>query len=318
MARYRITSDVYSTIQIDPNSYYLLADTSELYKGSTLLNVPFQQYQPEPESPYLCITAIEDTEIMFTYGMEPPDVELEYSFDGTNWNEYEMYPDHEIHVSAGGKCYWKNNLGTFNTNSDKLYFRSSGKVKAGGNILSLINNQPLSEYCFAGLFAGCINLVEAPKLPSIVLVAHCYESMFSETGITEAPELPATTLADYCYDDMFSYCPNLIAPPKLPATELAKSCYSFMFDNCESISKVPELPAITLKDECYKCMFQNCPQIFMSSTQTGDYQTPYRIPYDGMGTTAFIAMLNMFFGTGGTFTDDPKINTTYYTKNEII
>ena len=56
----------------------------------------------------------------------------------------------------------------------------------------------------------------------------------------------------------------------------------------------------------------------MSQTKTGTYQTAYRIPTSGTGTTATYALNNMFKNTGGTFTGTPTINTTYYTSNIVV
>ena len=67
-------------------------------------------------------------------------------------------------------------------------------------------------------------------------------------------------------------------------------------------------------------MFSGCTNIKLSTTQTGEYQTAYRIPKSGTGTTATDTLQNMFAGTGGTFTGTPNINTTYYlsTSNTVV
>ena len=65
-------------------------------------------------------------------------------------------------------------------------------------------------------------------------------------------------------------------------------------------------------------MFKGCTNIKLSETQTGEYQTAYRMPPSGTGTTAANAFKEMFDSTGGTFTGTPVINTTYYTSNNIV
>lgn len=50
----------------------------------------------------------------------------------------------------------------------------------------------------------------------------------------------------------------------------------------------------------------------MSETQSGNYQTSFRIPASGSGTSGKYSLDNMFTNTGGTFTGTPDINTTYY------
>ena len=121
-----------------------------------------------------------------------------------------------------------------------------------------------------------------------------------------------STLADSCYKSMFSGCSNLTTAPELPATILANYCYDHMLSGCSNLTTAPELPATTLADYCYQYMFNDCTNIKLSETQTGEYQTAYRIPTSGTGTTGTKSLSNMFQNTGGTFTGTPTINTTYY------
>ena len=209
----------------------------------------------------------------------------------------------------------------------------------------------LADYCYSLMFYGCTALTSAPELPVATLTAGCYSSMFSGcTALTSAPELQATTLADYCYASMFYGCTTLTTIPKLPATTLATNCYSRMFHTCKSITSAPELPATTLADSCYKSMFyqctslttipklpattlatdcyygmfSGCTSVKFSTSQSGIYQTAYRIPTSGTGTTASSALMGMFYNTGGSYTGDdigtPAINTTYYlsTSNTVV
>ena len=91
-----------------------------------------------------------------------------------------------------------------------------------------------------------------------------------------------------------------------------------MFEGWTALTRVPGLPATTLAAYCYKNMFSGCAKIKLSTTQTGEYQTAYRIPTSGTGTTADYALSAMFKNTGGTFTGTPEINTTYYTSNTVV
>jgi len=97
----------------------------------------------------------------------------------------------------------------------------------------------------------------------------------------------------------------------LPATTLANYCYQSMFLNCSNLTAVPELPATTLAAACYYSMFQDCTKLMVSTTQTELYVYAWRIPASGtIGTQTGIS--NMLLNTGGTFTGNPAINTTYY------
>ncbi len=174
----------------------------------------------------------------------------------------------------------------------------------------------LAEGCYVGMFGGCTSLTSAPALPATTLAGGCYGYMFSGcTSLTSAPTLPSMTLSDYCYQYMFTGCTSLTSSPVLPATTLATGCYYHMFDDCTSLTSIPSLHALNLEERCYFEMFYNCSSIKLSETQTGEYQTPYRIPTNGVGVDNTSTMINMFINTGGTFTGTPTINTTYYLSN---
>ena len=174
----------------------------------------------------------------------------------------------------------------------------------------------LANFCYEYMFQGCTGLTQAPALPATTVAGYCYAYMFRGcTSLTQAPVLPATTLDTCCYRWMFDGCTSLIQAPALPATTLAESCYSYMFQDCTSLTQIPALPSTTLKRDCYYDMFDGCTSLKLSSTQTGEYTQEYRIPSSGTGTTATNALVEMFTGTGGTFTGSPAINTTYYLSN---
>ena len=190
---------------------------------------------------------------------------------------------------------------------------------------TILHATSLASYCYDHMFYGCSSLVSLPAglLPITSLQTYCYQSMFSNcTSLTSIPAgfLPATTMKTYCYYQMFRGCSKLATLPAnlLPATTLASRCYGQMFYGCQQLTCLPVLAATTLQTYCYYQMFQACEMIKISDTQTGDYQTAYRIPSSGTGTTASSALNNMFTGTGGAFTGTPTINTTYYTSNTVL
>ena len=180
----------------------------------------------------------------------------------------------------------------------------------------------LASYCYVQMFYGCISLTKAPDLPATTLEKSCYTSMFQGcTSLTKAPALPATTLTEGCYSSMFQNCTSLTQAPALPATTLMDSCYFSMFENCTSLAKLPALSATTLNNACYLQMFYGCTSLKLSSTQTGEYTQEYRIPSSETSTSyESNATQAMFASTGGTFTETPEINTTYYlsTDNMIV
>jgi len=126
-----------------------------------------------------------------------------------------------------------------------------------------------------------------------------------------------TTLGDHCFYYLFLDCTSLTTTPKLSATTLANYCYTYMFRWCTSLLTLPNLPATTLVTYCYFGMFYYCSNIKLSTTQTWEYQTPYRIPTTWTGISASNWGSQMFSSTWWTFTWTPSINTTYYTSNTV-
>jgi len=126
------------------------------------------------------------------------------------------------------------------------------------------------------------------------------------------------TITSYSFNNLFQNCSSLTSAPSLPATTINTFCYRRMFRNCTNLISLPKLPATALKQSCYYSMFQNCSNIKLSSTQTWDYQTPYRIPTEWTWTTATNWNTAMFSWTWWTFTSAPIINTTYYTSNTVV
>jgi len=166
----------------------------------------------------------------------------------------------------------------------------------------------LTESCYGYMFYNCTGLTMPPTLPATTLARDCYLRMFYGcTGLTQAPTLPATTLADWCYTGMFFNCAGLTETPALSATTLAEGCYYDMFNGCTALTQLPELPATTLADYCYNGMFSGCTGITLYEDGTAP---TWGIPAGATSAQNWNA--NMLAGTGGTFTGDPVVGTTYY------
>ena len=239
---------------------------------------------------------------------------VEYSTDKNTWSTWN---GSEI-SSANKKLYLRGKNNTKFYTSKGVRFVLSAKAGCYGNINTLLDykNPPttLASSCYRSMFRGCTSLTTAPTLPATTLATYCYYQMFYGcTKLVSAPALPATTLAPYCYRRMFGGCKSLTSAPELPATTLANGCYQEMFLGCTPLTTAPALPATTLKYDCYHSMFQDCTSLKISSTQTGKYTIAWRIPSTGEITSAAGQWnLDMLKNTGGTFTENPSINTTYY------
>ena len=266
---------------------------------------------------------------------------VEYSTDHNTWTVW----DGTAVSSVDKKLYLRGSGNTTFRTSSGARFVLSARAACSGNIQTLLqyNNPPTSiptTYCYANMFNGCSNLTQAPELSATTLTDYCYYYMFRNcANLAQSPELPATTLASNCYygmfyfctsltkaseilattlasnccREMFAGCESLTRAPELPATKLASGCYQEMFGYCSSLTRAPELPATTLETYCYYRMFYACSSLKISSTQSSEYSTAWRIPSSGtISSTSTSWNTDMLTSTGGTFKSNPSINTTYY------
>ena len=276
---------------------------------------------------YLCFTAYTtNATIKLVKYWNPTAVTLETSTDLENWSTYTFWDTITL-TNVLDKVYWRNTSETdtrFSIASwDYYYFAMTWTISWSWDITTLLNKNwtnTLSGYCFRNLFENCSSLRKAPELPATTLDSYCYNEMFDGcSNLVIPPELPAKTLSSSCYDSMFSLCSKLEIAPKLPATTTAYNCYRTMFWWCTSLKEIPMLPATTFSNGCYYSMFQWCTNIKISTTQTWEYQTVYRVPTTWTGSWWNTASLyNMFYGTWWTFTGSPSANTNYYTSNKLV
>ena len=294
--------------------------------------------------PYLTFTGTDSFSIKTNNSEDNWDGTLQYSTDANTWTTWDG-----MQISSDNNVLYLR--GTGNTkitgsgsSSNRWVITTQGNVACSGDIRTLLDysepeSSEMGTYCFSYLFYNCTSLTAAPELPATILANNCYYNMFYGcTSLTTAPELPATmlayqcysnmfygceslttapelwatTLTPSCYNGMFNGCTSLTTAPELPATTLADLCYFNMFNGCESLTTAPALPATTLAKYCYFNMFNGCTGIKLSTEKTAEYSVPYSIPKEGTGTEGKYSLMNMFSGTGGTFTGTPTINTTYY------
>lgn len=292
--------------------------------------------------PYLTFSAPDEFSIAVSY----PEWNgtMEYSTDTINWNEWDgsKISGTVLYLRGTGNTHMATDGGSLNK-----WTLTGTNITCEGNIENLLDyktvavwkHPSMDKYCFHSIFKNCEGLITAPELPATTLADACYGHMFYGcTNLKTAPELPATTLEPLCYYSMFVGCTSLIKTPDLPATTLERSCYSGMFSGCDGLTiigklpaaalgercyigmfsgcdgliSVPNLPATVLEQNCYYNMFSGCTSIKLSRIQTDEYTQEYRIPMAGDAIAATNALKQMFYGTGGTFTGTPEINTTYY------
>lgn len=226
-------------------------------------------------------------------------VTLETSTDWNTWSSYTMWNTITL-SNVWDKVYFRNTSTTntsFSTSDTKYYwFIMNWSISASWDVNYLINKNStttVGDYWFLQLFRNC-------------------------TALTTAPELPATTIWNFSYFNMFNWCTNLKTAPSLPATITQQYCYYAMFVNCSNLEMLPKLPATTLANFCYQQMFQWCSKIKLSTSQTWEYQTSYRIPTSWSGSSGTNSLLYTFQSTWWSFTGTPDVNTTYYTSNTLV
>ncbi|MBR4441367.1 MAG: T9SS type A sorting domain-containing protein [Bacteroidales bacterium] len=212
---------------------------------------------------YLSFVSNQDGSTLKLSSQGSGSVNVEYSFDKTNWSTLaynqviEMDEDMRIYLRGD------NPSGFSTSDKDYRYFVMTGSFHGSGSVMSLIDPDCQSkkipcDWCFTRLFLSCTALEGAPMLPATTLTNNCYNNMFSSSGIMVMPELPAMTLKESCYWGMFYNCASLTIAKDLPATTLLPSCYRSMFKQCTSLENAPYLPAEEGAYDCYLDMFNGC------------------------------------------------------------
>lgn len=251
---------------------------------------------------YLCFTANTAGSVLRLFEQwSPTAVTLETSTDGVNWSTYTI-----------------NTLITLLNVWDKVYFRNTSETDTNFS-LNGNNYYRFTSWDWSSISASWDVMFLLNKNWTTTAPYSCFYKLFySMTALTTAPKISATSMWVQCCAQMFLGCTNLTTAPSLQATTLRRYCYYQMFWNCTNLEQLPSLPAITLIEACYQLMFSNCSKIKLSTTQTWEYQTPYRIPDTWTWTLGTSALDRMFLNTWWTFTWTPTINTTYYTSNTVI
>lgn len=244
---------------------------------------------------------------------------LQYSTDGgETWSDYTLSSTITLTAIGDSVMFKGTNTTIGATASNYHQFSMTGKIKASGDVTSLLNeiggDCVLRTYGFGHLFHGCTSLTTAPAIPTTTLGGYCYMYMFSGcTSLKEAPKLPATVLASMCYGYMFEGCTSLKEAPELPATSLALSCYSNMFYGCTSLEKAPELPATSLARYCYAAMFQNCTSLLKAPElpATSLIQYCYQSMFSGCSNLNYVKAM-FTYTPSNTYTADWLKNVSTY------
>ena len=286
-------------------------DTRSFMAGY-IAGVELRRHRPipvEPQEAYLTFSSPTSFTLSKVNGTKNWDGILEWSTDANIWAEW-----NGSSVLSAARHDGKYQLllrGTSNTIITGYPSQSSewsrvGFMLSGSQVSCEGNAECLLDY----------QTVAIGRHPTMGL--GCFSHLFwQNTALVQAPDLLSPTVSRFGYWATFGRCTNLTKHPKIDAVNLSRSCFYYMFSQ-SGVNSLTALKATALPETCYNGMYNGCTAIRLSTTQGGVYQTPYQIPFSGIGTLSTNSLNNMFTGTGGTFTGTPDINTTYYTANEVI
>ena len=261
-------------------------------------NLLIRKQEEELNIRAVCFEADGEQTVAITKVGSAPAITMQYSYDGVTWDAWDLSDlpfggNTKVYVrGVGNHAFGKDssnyNKITFGTDSyvyvsgiaealldgeneiltakvsgllRNLFYQQTALRSAEGLRFEMTTVPSVYQTTYTFMFAGCTNLLYAPKSLSIESFGNSYECAYMFQGCTSlltAPTLPATTLSQYCYQYMFQGCTSLISAPKISATQLASNCCRSMFQDCTSLANAPELHATTLVKLCYVNMFKNC------------------------------------------------------------
>jgi len=231
---------------VSPSMRVYVPKTSvEIYQNT----YPWSNYNIQAIPDYLTLTATSDNTVIGLDVIGSPNIStLQYSYDGSNWNNITGAITFDTLQNGEFIKFRSENQVSYSDGNNIIQFNdASGSYVASGNINTLINytdvdNVVLGSYAFNYLFSDCTHLIDASNLllPSTTLASWCYLGLFRGcTSLIGVPELPATTLGDFCYYNIFGDCTSLTMVPELPATNLMDGCYWRMFEGCTALTNAP-------------------------------------------------------------------------------
>ena len=246
----------------------------------------------------------------------PNEIRLSVYNKTKNWNGALYYStDHETWTTWNGQTEISSAL---SNGFHKLYLRGAGNSYITGN--SARSN---GRFIISGQGIVCvgdlINLFDYAYPPSYIGQQYALAWLFQNCGNIEF-DLTMTAPAQSWYALSHTF-ENCVAMKKILKTNyqatMGRETYSYMYIGCISLEQLPSFQSESFANSSLISMFNGCTHIKLSTEQTGEYQTEYRIPVSGTATNTG-STDNMFANTGGTFTGTPTINTTYYTSNTVI
>lgn len=167
----------------------------------------------------------------------PANLSLSYSTDnGSTWTDLTISAGQDFTtINTGDKIIFKGVNNSFSSAWDSYYrFNTSKNFKVYGNAMSLLfgdNFTSNSEFTsgtthnLCGLFYGTTTLIDASNLilPATICTISCYNGMFRGcTNLVNGPKLlPALDVPQDGYSSMFEECVKLTEGPEINATTVS-------------------------------------------------------------------------------------------------
>ena len=197
----------------------------------------------------VCFKADGEQTVAITKVGSAPAITMQYSYDGVTWDAWDLTAlpfggNTKVYVRGVGNARFGINASNYNKISfgtdafvyvsgiaealldgenevlaatasgllRNLFYQQTALRSAEGLRFEMTTVHPLYQTTYSLMFAGCTNLLYAPKSLSIESFVRGYECAYMFQGCTSlltAPTLPATTLSQYCYQNMFQGCTSL-------------------------------------------------------------------------------------------------------------
>lgn len=201
---------------------------------------------PTPTVDYMYFEAVEANSTVALTSTLTTAPNLEYSTDGETWQEWQHTTAEGTHTfdtltltAVGDRVYLRgdnpNGLGTMPEGAEMplfSHFEMTGKIAAGGNIMSLLDKSA--------------EMTEIPAFGFILLFGDTTEEN-PNTALTDAAAMPAVTTigTNGCYA-MYSSCTSLTSASAMPAvTNIGAEGCSAMYYGCTALVAAADMPVLT-------------------------------------------------------------------------
>ena len=238
---------------------------------------PIPPVPPTPTVDYMYFEAVEANSTVAMTSTLTTAPNLEYSTDGETWQEWQHTTADSVHTfdtitltAIGDRVYLRgdnpNGLGTLPEGTEMplfSHFDMTGKIAAGGNIMSLLDkNVEMTEVPTLGLvmlFGDTTgenhntSLTTPAGMPSVTNIGNygCNYMYYGCTSLTSAAAMPAVTSISYggC-NSMYAGCTSLTSSAAMPVlTNIGNYGCNHMYYGCTSLTSSAAMPLLTRIDE---------------------------------------------------------------------